>query len=71
MLESYKIKQLELCGKCMKKITLEEFIKKPKDSKTIITVNDIDLFIFTKDPKEILELIDPKNQQKEQKCTEK
>ncbi len=55
----------------MKKITLEEFIKKPKDSKTIITVNDIDLFIFTKDPKEILELIDPKNQQKEQKCTEK
>lgn len=55
----------------MKKITLEEFIKKPKVSKTIITVNKMDLFIFIKDSKEILEIIDPKYKQKENQCTEK
>lgn len=55
----------------MKKITLEEFIKKPKESKTIVTINEMDLFVFIKDPKEILELIDPKNQQEKEKCTEK
>ncbi len=55
----------------MKKITLEEFIKKPKISKAIVTINKIDLFVFVKDTKEILEIIDPKYEQKEHKCTEK
>lgn len=55
----------------MERVTLEDFIKKQKDSGTIVTLNDIDLFIFLKDQKEILELINPKNPQKEQKCTEK
>lgn len=55
----------------MKKITLEDFIQKPKDSNTIVTLNNDDLFIFLKNSKEILELIDPKKPKKEQQCTEK
>ena len=55
----------------MQKITLEDFIKKPKHSNTVVTLNNEDLFIFLRSSKEILELINPKKPQKEQKCTEK
>ena len=55
----------------MKKITLEEFIQKPKDSNVLVTLNNEDLFVFIQDSKEILELINPKKPKKEQQCTEK
>lgn len=56
----------------IKKVTLEDFVKQPKDSNALVMLNEAELFIFVKDAKEILQIIKPKKvSQKEVKCTEK
>ncbi|WP_181646815.1 hypothetical protein [Helicobacter sp. 16-1353] len=57
----------------MKKVALEDFIKQPKDSDALVTLNESPLFIFVKDTKEILQIIKPKklSAKESSKCTEK
>lgn len=56
----------------MRKVALEDFIKQPKDSSVIVTLNDTELFIFLNDTKEILQIIKSnKKATKEKQCTEK
>lgn len=56
----------------IKKVALEDFVKQPKDSNALVTLNEEELFIFVKDAKEILQIIKPKKvSPKEAACTEK